>query len=276
MKKQSKKLISLIALLAMLCTGYATLSFGAPSHGIKYTKHNMSVTRRPIGEIGGGDWRAASETEVCIFCHTPHNAAAGKKFLWNRVDSTATFQLYTASQTLGFTKSQGSTISSVSKLCMSCHDGGTALNAMANPRNPAVVMQDETWGNQLADMYDPEWGFDTWGPNIGEGHDPTVGPNPDPGGILVNDHPISFIYKQSCDNDPDINKELGVCDASSIGGLPLWFENIGGTAGYRVECVTCHDPHINANLAQGGDPAYAFFLRKNNSSSGLCFTCHNK
>lgn len=275
MKKQFKNLISSIALLAVLCVGYATVSFGAPSHGVSNTKHNLSTG----GQFGG--WKSTNESEVCVFCHTPHNSAPGKQFLWNRINTAdvadSEFVLYTSSPTLNF--SSPAAPSSVSKMCMSCHDGATSLNSMANPRGAVMTGYD-----QLGDLY---WGEEPappglgWGANIGNADIADVGipaqynyqvPAADTGGLLLNDHPISFLYKESCDADATIKKTGADCNGSSIGGLPLWWSNDNGLVGYKVECVTCHDPHIN----YVAEPAYAPFLRKANSSSNLCFTCHDK
>lgn len=270
MKKQFKNLISSIALLAVLCIGYATVSFGAPSHGVSYTKHNLSTS----GPSGG--WKSTNESEVCVFCHTPHNAASGKQFLWNRIGYDPTWVLYTSSPTLNFTNTPAAP-SAISKLCLTCHDGVTSLNSMANPRGAIM-----TGNDQLGDTY---WGEEPvppglgWGPNIGNADIPEDIPNQQNyqaptggGGLLLNDHPISFRYNESCDNDSTIKKTGADCNGSSIGGLPLWWSNDNGISGYKVECVTCHDPHIN----YVAEPAYAPFLRKSNSSSNLCFTCHDK
>jgi hypothetical protein len=37
------------------------------AQSIIHTQHNLSVT-------GTGEVRALSESEICIFCHTPHNS----------------------------------------------------------------------------------------------------------------------------------------------------------------------------------------------------------
>ncbi len=281
MKKHSKKLISLIALFAMLCIGYPTVSFGAPAHNVKYTKHNFGTTQtlggfKALAGAGGG-----FETQICIFCHTPHNSAAGKKFLWNRNNDQNTFQMYTSSPTLNFT-GKPSAPSEVSKMCMSCHDGVTAINAMANPKG--IIMTG--YADQIGDIYmDPQLGFNTppceesFCVNIGGGildspgdefGDNTYDLTPASGGQLLDDHPISFIYDAALASaDGTLNSPGG----SSIGGLPLWWAN----GGYRVECVTCHDPHINyVDGTPGGNSAYKPFLRKTMNSSSLCFTCHNK
>jgi predicted CXXCH cytochrome family protein len=85
------------------------------SQSVVNTVHNLSVT-------GTGTIKATSETEVCIFCHTPHNSNPSGP-LWNRTDPGVTYVLYTSS-TLQAVPGQpdGSSV-----LCLSCHDGTIAL-----------------------------------------------------------------------------------------------------------------------------------------------------
>lgn len=254
----NKYTLFLVVLVAL-----ASMVDAAPPAGVKWTPHNLGVTN-VAGNFRADPGVPGNETEICVFCHTPHNAVPGKSFLWNRNDSTATFSLYTASPTLNFTKT-GIAISEVSKMCMSCHDGGTALNSMANPRT--VAMLGGVYGDEMGDIWDDILLGSGWGPNIGEGSgDPDV----TPGGNLTNDHPISFSYSQSQAADSTIKAMDG--GGQAVGGLPLW--------GGKVECVTCHDPHINYNTiyptADGSRALYKPFLRKPNSSSSLCFTCHDK
>lgn len=87
--------------------------------GVRTTKHNLSVS-------GPGAIRAQTETQTCIFCHTPHNASQTQGLLWNRADSTATYIPY-QSPTLGASVGQPT---HASKLCLSCHDGTVALGAL--------------------------------------------------------------------------------------------------------------------------------------------------
>lgn len=266
---QNYKLGLVVAMVIIMFLSLTMMEVGAVTYGVKYTKHNLGLTNQDKGS--GIQFRASNETQICVFCHTPHNANAtgGKKFLWNRPEPVAaSFTLYTASKTLNFSK--GIQISEISKMCMSCHDGVTAVNALAN--GSTVAMSTAT---KLGEIYIP-FGEDAAGigANIGGG-DPTVGPTT--GGNLTNDHPISFIY------DADLAIADGTLRTPDAGGasvtyplgstpLPLW--NAG--TGYKVECVTCHDPHINYNATYGGDPSLKPFLRKSNGSSNLCFTCHDK
>jgi len=89
------------------------------SQSIKTTKHNLSVS-------GLGTVVAQSETEICIFCHTPHNSNGPARPLWNRADNGTTYNLY-ASSTLKATVGQPD---GTSILCLSCHDGTVALGSV--------------------------------------------------------------------------------------------------------------------------------------------------
>lgn len=127
---------------------FSLLSVG---QSIVATKHNLSVS-------GPGSVKATSESQICIFCHTPH-ASSPAAPLWNRNNSGATYTIYSSS-TLNSTQGQpnGSSI-----LCLSCHDGTIALGNVKNPATP-ITMANGTMprGNLTTD--------------------------------LSNDHPISFVY----------------------------------------------------------------------------------
>jgi predicted CXXCH cytochrome family protein len=81
-----------------------------------------------------GQIRATSEQEVCIFCHTPHNATAIRP-LWNRELPTSSYTVY-ASRSLDAQPGQPT---GSSKLCLSCHDGTIALGAVAS-RSTVIQM----------------------------------------------------------------------------------------------------------------------------------------
>jgi len=86
------------------------------------TKHNLSVS-------GPGPIRALTETRICVFCHTPHNATPSSP-LWNKELEPRVYTLY-ASPTLKagpLPQPSGPT-----KLCLSCHDGTIAMGAVVNP-----------------------------------------------------------------------------------------------------------------------------------------------
>ncbi|VAX19401.1 Cytochrome c family protein, partial [hydrothermal vent metagenome] len=55
-----------IFLAALIFIGYST-SDAARINDVRNTKHNLSVS-------GPGTVKASTETRVCVFCHTPHQA----------------------------------------------------------------------------------------------------------------------------------------------------------------------------------------------------------
>ena len=103
----------------------AAAQVGVTSPG---NKHNLSVT-------GPGPVKSSSETEICVFCHTPHNANPATP-LWNQALPTgATYQPY-ASTTM---KATVGLPTGSSKLCLACHDGTVAIGNTIN--NGRIAME---------------------------------------------------------------------------------------------------------------------------------------
>ncbi|HWQ90781.1 MAG TPA: cytochrome c3 family protein [Clostridia bacterium] len=130
----------------------SSLAFG---EGILGSKHDLSIA-------GPGPIRSTAESEVCLFCHTPHRATSQTP-LWNHRMSEASYTIYSSSTT----KANIGQPTGSSKLCLSCHDGTVALG-MVNTRATPIEMQG---------------GITTM---------PT-GPS-NLGTDLADDHPVSFIY----------------------------------------------------------------------------------
>ena len=97
-----------------------------------------SVVNSPhdLSARGPGPIRALHETQVCNFCHTPHNAVPQTP-LWNR-QSPRTHYLIYQSSTLDARVNQPS---GPSKMCLSCHDGMLALGSVlsAPPTHPILT-----------------------------------------------------------------------------------------------------------------------------------------
>ena len=92
--------------------------------GVANTKHNLSVS-------GPGSIKASSEQQICIFCHTPHNAAPLKP-LWNHASSGSVYTPYSSSSIFA---SPGQP-TGASMLCLSCHDGTVALGDVLSRSTP--------------------------------------------------------------------------------------------------------------------------------------------
>lgn len=74
------------------------------------------------------DLSTVGDTEVCIYCHTPHNSDSATAPLWNRDATGSTYVPYT-SPTIDMTVAAPA---GVSLACLSCHDGTLAFNALIN------------------------------------------------------------------------------------------------------------------------------------------------
>jgi len=103
--------------VAAACIALATSIAGADD-SILNSPHDLSAR-------GPGPIRAHHEREVCIFCHTPHNAMPQTP-LWNRHLPRTHYRIYESS-TLDARVDQPS---GPSKMCLSCHDGQLALGAV--------------------------------------------------------------------------------------------------------------------------------------------------
>ena len=122
-----------------------------------FTNFSMAQITGSAHDFSDGETYTWNTTgEICIVCHTPHNASS-TDILWNREASAATYTTY-ASATLNATTGSPS---ASSKLCLSCHDGTIALeNFGATTGGTSNYIT----GNALL------------------------------GVALTNDHPISFTY----------------------------------------------------------------------------------
>ena len=110
---------------AVLALAAGALPVGASD--IRSTRHNLSVS-------GPGPVVAASETRVCVFCHTPHDADPVAP-LWNRTESGASYTPYgSSSLDAGVGNPTGA-----SKLCLSCHDGTVALGIVLSEDAPIAM-----------------------------------------------------------------------------------------------------------------------------------------
>jgi len=202
---------SFLALFLLALAPVAALKAQAPADMVN-TKHNLSLS-------GPGPIRALTETRICVFCHTPHNATPLSP-LWNKELEPQAYNVY-ASPTLRagpLPQPFGPT-----KLCLSCHDGTIAMGAVVNPAGGITMAGGDTLG--LGSL--SNFGLDL------SGH-----------------HPVSFPYHTALPN-PEL---------LSSPPADLTF---GGAD--EVHCITCHDPHNDAN---------GKFLAKDNRYSALCVSCH--
>ncbi len=214
----------------------------------------------------GGLFQGTND-QVCIYCHTPHNAAPKIDVngtyvylpLWNKTmfGNVATlspaFEMYQSDSFIAKNSTYGNTgyPTGYTLMCMSCHDGISSMFAVRN--------------NSGAGGSDIPLQPTTPGANMGSGEPYDPSRNPVIGRDLSNDHPVSFVYNMVLVNaEATANNDVpGLRDPASVSkALKL--------RGGRLECTTCHDPH------DYGSPDREPFLRMSNAGSAMCIECHLK
>lgn len=183
-----------------------SLNFATAQVSILNTKHNLSVT-------GPGTIKAQSETEICIFCHTPHSKQTTAQ-LWNRQPTVQTYTLYSSDYLTSLSYSSPNQPNLKSKLCLSCHDGTIAIGAVYNSRGSGSTGSIQMTG-----------GITT----MPSGSAGNIGTN------LMNDHPVGYLYETARDAE--------LVSRSFPWNTPVKLDPDASNG--RVECHTCHDPHNN-------------------------------
>ena len=204
-------------------------SLGADG-GANPNPHNLSSA-----STSASGKNADTETQICIFCHTPHSARSVAP-LWGRPDSSQTFSIRAGLQ-ISNAAIVNTTLYSVTadypngatKVCLSCHDGVTAMGILANGDEIAM-----SGGNAL--------GID-----------------------LTTSHPVSFVYNSavqtflgaaykwptsaylSTDSGGKTWVQCTIChqphqDTKGFGGgiYPFWRVGSGSLADYDTVCLSCH------------------------------------
>ena len=260
-----------ILLLAFGLAGVSTHVAAQTGSKISSTKHNLSRN-------GPGSVEATSETQVCVFCHTPHNfnvSAAAP--LWNRAANPQSYTRYTSSSldanviANGFSLQPGGS----SQLCLSCHDGMVALGTVnVLPRGTGTPA-----GGPIAGLTGTIGSYAAAGGLTGS----TTGFTRHIGTDLSNDHPISITYNDTlatADGEmfsPGAGPRIAIRTLTVKPDLPLQPTGAGGAG--QVQCTTCHDPHLNKdrflrlNRFQTVTPAGGTFIP---ASDQICLGCHTK
>ena len=242
----------IVACLVLLVT--ATFSFAAKESNVSQTVHNLTWSS-PYTDTASILYQASdvTETQVCIFCHTPHGGSLDAP-LWNRsMPSNSKYQHY-SSATLSSTIDINRVVQAESLTCLSCHDGsigvgdGLINNGGVRPSN---------WGATVVGI-----------PRIGANRGLGLGASTDD---LRDDHPISFSYTAAM-NDANKPNQLNPDTEVEAAGLTLFGAN------QNVECSTCHDPHVtyDSNIDPAFDEDYRPFLAVPNTGSAMCLACHIK
>jgi len=242
----------------IVLAGLAALLVAAPVGA-----QNTSVIAGGPHDLSGGSALRNTDPSIdgqtCIFCHTPHGGANSIP-LWNRAAPTGgAYQLYT-STTSDATTTAGQIANSVSGACMSCHDGTIAVDVLANVNGlafgPAVNFTRQ--GSAKS----------TYSASSAGGNNVMTGGLPFLGTDLRNDHPVAIVYETARAATPSEFVTQTVSGAKIAVGasspVPLYGTSV---ADAKVECASCHNAHNNS---------LGNFLRKANTGSAICLSCHIK
>jgi hypothetical protein len=226
------KMKILIATLLMLIMGMANSQIAGA--GVKGTAHDPGI------------WTFGGETQVCVMCHAPHNGNTQGP-LWNRAANNTSYTLY-ASSTMNAVVGQPG---SVSKLCLSCHDGTIGMLDYGGATGSMTLAQAYSCTNPL-------------------GCGSVLGTN------LSNDHPIGITYDTALAtadkglSDP-ATKNVTIGSTVSRTGTIAANMLVGG----KVECTSCHDVH-NIYTVVGSTGQAKGLVKVGMAGSSLCLQCHTK
>ena len=155
--------------------------------------------------------------EICKPCHTPHNAmAVNRAPLWNHNLTNQTFTLYgNPAGTMDANTGANSTLSgTISHLCLSCHDGVTAVDAFGGSTSNSP--------NKIAG-------------------------NANLGTNLTNDHPIAFTYDATlATSDGELYNTNTSAGLNGVNGT-ISQKMLFGSSNNQMECASCHDVHNSYN-----------------------------
>jgi predicted CXXCH cytochrome family protein len=192
-----------------------------------------------LGSGGAGSFTATNTDRVCVFCHTPHQAAAANSQdpLWNHtLSGQASYGVYGSTTMNAVPTDIGGAVAgsaAVSNLCMSCHDGTVGVGSLY--KDPTTGAPD----------------------NSGT----TISGSALVGTTLTDDHPVNFTYDAALATaDGELVTPNSATSVDAAGNIPLF-------VGASVQCASCHDPHDTTNTP---------FLVVSNANSALCTSCHQK
>lgn len=133
------------ALHGVVCVLLLAVAATVQARSIVDSLHNLSAS-------GPGTVKATTQSEICIFCHIPHNARPDVPYLWNRQDPAGAYTPYHSSTM----KAAVGQPTGTSRLCLSCHDGTIAPGAVlsqasAMPFTATLAGRSSDLGTNLAD-----------------------------------------------------------------------------------------------------------------------------
>jgi len=242
------------------------------------SKHNLSAN-------GPGQVRAVTETEICIFCHIPHNASAQPP-LWGRYDTGQSYVPYRSTTAKAIVGQP----TGASKLCLSCHDGTVALGMVRSRQSvipfTGALNQGKNLNTDLSDDHPVSFEYSSslvfQNPELRDPasltgsarldhslqmqctscHDPH---NDQFGNFLVMNGSNSNLCIQ-CHNKAGWTMSLHNTSIKSFNGIPNVFTNPEWNTVAAYGCQSCHALH-----SAGGKARLLYFSTEESN----CNHCHN-
>jgi predicted CXXCH cytochrome family protein len=154
--------------------------------------------------LNGAPGVTMPDGRICVACHTPHNAINDEAPLWNHEVTGETFDPYDSGTMDATTGVPGG----VSLMCLSCHDGVTALDSFGGDSGSVLMTGSAVLSTDL-----------------------------------TNDHPISFTYDDALAT-ADGQLHLPTTTLSGLpGGGDIDTDMLFGLGNDQMECASCHDVH---------------------------------
>lgn len=242
-------LIITAAFVCILMTGLSEgagrkISQNGNKHNFSFSNISVNFRAVPGGDVPGYD----RSSQICVFCHTPHRSS-GEGPLWNRKAVTKTFKHFSSSSlaiddaALIGAADYGQPTGS-SRLCLSCHDGVTALGAVFT--TPSVT---NTVPVKFTNVRTGETGE-----NVAIGFE-----------TFSTHHPVSFRYNQAV---------IDLLKAAPYNRSDYWWSPSNAVKldkQGRMQCVTCHDPHQD----QSDNPSSMTPFWNSRTYGEVCGSCHN-
>lgn len=213
------------ALLALLAT-----PLWAQQGGVSATLHNLSAS-------GPGEIKSTEETQVCKFCHVPHDATENTPLWGHALSKVASYVVPDVGRGEG-RRQPAPQPDGASRLCLSCHDGTVALGDVG--RTGAIRMS----GAQ----------------RLERGRKGYLGTD------LSGSHPVSIELPEGDASRADAGRDMGLRPAHEIRNEGLVKLDAQG----KMQCTTCHDPHADRYHDPGRVPR--FWVRP--TVGEVCLGCH--
>ena len=203
----------------------------AQQSGVAATRHNLSVS-------GPGEIKAATETQICKFCHVPHSALVAEPLWGHALSKVSRYDVPVVRRAAGAVEAVPQP-DGASRLCLSCHDGTVALGDLGGEGR-----QIEMAGAKRLDR----------------GRRGFIGTD------LSGSHPVSFLMPEADLKGRDSASDMGVRPRS----LVVADGTVRLDAAGKMQCTTCHDPHSDRYYEAGRVPR--FWVRP--TVNEVCLACH--